>query len=403
MAARTRADSTNVLFSIVAISAFDRLCIAPLLSPIAQDLGVAVSTVTLAATAHFLCYGIFQVSHGWLSDRIGRQKALRIALAIMGLANLACALSPNTGLLILGRAVVGAASGGLVPGALVVIADQPPGRERARRQAVLISALGVGTALSTVAGLGTDTDRWRVVFAATAIACLALIVPITPGSAREATPRPRVLEVLRRPPVRFIALVGIPEGAAIFGFVVFFPLGIEHLGSPPTVAALSTAAVGVGMILGGFLVRRLTGVLDDRALAGGGAALLAIGYALGAVPTTITLFIAATLAGFGQSALHAILQRWASEAAPDARGVSASLFGLGIFGGAGLAALLGAVLPNQFTILFLASTLCSIIAGAVASTRRASPRLTDTAGHPQRTDRSHEDLSPKRDIEAPVE
>lgn len=386
VAARTRVDSTGVLFSIVAISGFDRLCIAALLSPIAQDLDAAVSTVTLAVTAHFLCYGIFQVSHGWLSDRIGRQKALRIALAIMGLANLACALSPSIGLVILSRAVVGAASGGLVPGALVVIADQPPGRERARRQAVLIAALGVGTALSAVAGLGTDGGSWRVVFAATALACLVLIVPIPPGSARRATVRPRVLEVVRRPRVRFIALVGIPEGAAVFGFIVFFPLGIEHLGAPPSVAALSTAAVGIGMIVGGFLVRRLTGVLADRALTAGGAALLAIGYALAAVPSPITLFIAATLAGFGQSALHAVLQRWASEAAPDARGVSAALFGLGIFGGAGLAALLGAVLPNQFTILFLASTLCSIVAGAVASTRGASPRLTDTIRHPQRAE-----------------
>jgi MFS family permease len=98
---RTRTERTSILFSIVVVSAFDRLCVAPLLTPIARDLGAAVSTVTLAATAHFLCFGIFQVSHGWLSDRIGRQRALRIALVVMGLANLACALAPTVGLLIL--------------------------------------------------------------------------------------------------------------------------------------------------------------------------------------------------------------------------------------------------------------------------------------------------------------
>jgi MFS family permease len=173
--------------------------------------------------------------------------------------------------------------------------------------------------------------------------------------------------------VRYIALVGIPEGAAVFGFIVFFPGGIEHLGAPPTVAALSTAAVGAGMILGGFLVRRVTGRLDDRVLTAGGATLLTIGYVFAAVPTVSTLFIAAAFAGFGQSALHAVLQRRAAEAAPDARGVSAALFGLGIFGGAGLAALLGAGLPGRFAILFLVSALCSVVAGAAASARPTTP------------------------------
>lgn len=370
---RARTERTSILFGIVVISAFDRLCVAPLLTPIARDLGAAVSTVTLAATAHFLCFGIFQVSHGRLSDRIGRQRALRIALVVMGLANLACALAPSVGLLIFVRAIAGAASGGLVPGALVIIAEQSPGRERARRQAVIVSALGVGTALSAVTGLAADTGGWRVVLAVTAAVSLALAIPIEPGSTRPAVRRPRVLEVARRPPVRHTALVGIPEGAAVFGFIVFLPGGLEHVGAPPTVAALSTAAVGVGMLLGGFLVRRVTGRLDDRVLTAGGATLLTIGYVLAAVPTVWTLFIAAALAGFGQSALHAVLQRRAAEAAPDARGVSAALFGLAIFGGAGLAALLGAGLPGRFTILFLASALCSAVAGTAASTTPAAP------------------------------
>jgi predicted MFS family arabinose efflux permease len=374
VAADSRVGSTSVLFTIVTISAFDRLCIAPLLAPIAADFGVAVSTITFAATAHFLCYGMFQLCHGWMSERVGRQRALRIALTVLGLGNLACALSPGAAWLVLGRAIAGAASGGLVPGALVSIADQPPGRDRARRQAVLISALGVGTALAAVAGLGSRASEWRIVFAATAVACLALVVPVPVEEGRPATVRSRVLEVARRPGVRFVALVGIPEGAAVFGFVVFFPLAVAHLGLPPEVAALSTAAVGIGMLLGGFVVRRLTGVLADRDLTAAGAALLAVGYGIAALPAASAVFLAALLAGLGQSALHAVLQRWASEAAPDARGISAALFGLGIFGGAGLAALLGAGLPNQFATLFLVSALCAVVAGAVTSIRLSSAR-----------------------------
>jgi hypothetical protein len=87
----------------------------------------------------------------------------------------------------------------------VVIAEQPLGRERAQRQAVIVSALGVGTALSAVTGLAADADGWRVVLAVTAVVSVGLAIPIGPGSTRTTVRRPRVMEVVRRPRVRYIA------------------------------------------------------------------------------------------------------------------------------------------------------------------------------------------------------
>lgn len=379
MSTRTTADRIMALYGVVAVGAFDRLTIAPLLAPIAHGLHATLPAATLAATAYLACYGLAQAGHGWLSDRIGRRRALRAALAMMAVASAASALAPAIGVFIAGRAVAGAASGGLVPGALVLLADHP-GPRTARRQAALISALGAGTGLAAVAGLAGGAGAWRIVFAVTAVACAALIGPVprgNPGAPGRST-RPRVTEVARRPEVRFLALAAVPEGAAVFGFILFFPPALAHLGQSAPIAALSTAAIGAGMLLGGMAVRPLTGKLSDRTLIAAGAALLAAGYAVTTAPNLPTLLTAAALVGIGQSALHATLQRWATQAAPDARGTSTALFATGTFVGAGAAALLGAILPSQFTALFITAAACAAVSGLIAARYRRPADGTTT-------------------------
>jgi predicted MFS family arabinose efflux permease len=367
----TKSGSMPMLYAVVALSGFDRLSIAPLLGSVARDLGSTLPLVTLAATAHFLSYGVFQLGHGWLSDRIGRQRALKVALAIMGLANIAVALAPDVSFVIVGRAIVGAASGGLVPGALLILADQPTGPVRARRQAALMSALGLGTAVAALAGFAEGPVAWRVVFGATAAAAIVLMLFVGPSTPSSVQPsRPSAISVFRRSRVRFIALIAIPEGAAVFGFIVFFPLAAQHAGASVVFAAGTTAAVGIGMIVGGLIVRRMTAVVPDRIIVAAGAAVLAAGYLVGIANFVPSLLAAAALVGVGQTAIHATLQRWATEAAPDARGVSTALFATGTFGGAGLAALVGAGLPGQYSTLFVIAAACTVAAGLVTGLRR---------------------------------
>lgn len=66
--------------------------------------------------------------------------------------------------------------------------------------------------------------------AATGGACL--ITPFRGPEDQPAAAGPGVIDVARRRKVRSIALVAIPEGAAVFGFIVFFPLALQHTGTP---------------------------------------------------------------------------------------------------------------------------------------------------------------------------
>lgn len=100
-----------------------------------------------------------------------------------------------------------------------------------------------------------------------------------------------------------------------------------------------------------------------------GAALLAVGYLLAADMVLAPILAAAAFAGLGQSALHSTLQRWATDAAPDARGLGTALFATGAFGGASLAALAGVLLHGHFLVLFIAGAASASAAGAIAVKR----------------------------------
>jgi MFS family permease len=112
------------LIGLSALSALDRLSVAPLLVPISRSLHTTVEAVTLAATVNFLVFGFMQVPHGQLSDAIGRSRGLRIGLLGLAVGDLVAALAHSFAVLLVGRAIAGAAAAGLVPGALVFIAEQ---------------------------------------------------------------------------------------------------------------------------------------------------------------------------------------------------------------------------------------------------------------------------------------
>ena len=158
---------------------------------------------------------------------------------------------------------------------------------------------------------------------------------------------PGRLAVLTNPQVRVLALVAVPEGAAVFGFIVFYAPALTSAGRSPAISALGVAGVGIGMLLGGLVVGRLTGQIADRRLIAIGASILTVGYLVATDITLPTILAASVLTGIGQSGIHSCLQRWATEAAPEARGVSTALFAAGAFSGAGLAALLGVVIAGH--------------------------------------------------------
>lgn len=103
----------------------------------------------------------FLVTMGTLGDRVGRRKLLLIGGTGFGAASVLAAYSPNAGLLILARALMGVAGATLMPSTLALISNmfQQP-KQRATAIGIWLSCFMGGAALGPVVGGLLLTRFW---------------------------------------------------------------------------------------------------------------------------------------------------------------------------------------------------------------------------------------------------
>lgn len=89
------------------LSFFDRFATAPMLVLITEEEGVSAYSAVQLVTVYVLLYALGQPVWGLLSDRLGRLRVLRLALAGAVLGSLASIAAPGFGALLVARAVTG--------------------------------------------------------------------------------------------------------------------------------------------------------------------------------------------------------------------------------------------------------------------------------------------------------
>ena len=363
------------------ISYGDRFAIAPLLISISRDLNETLEAVTGVASAYLLLYGIMQPVYGVLSDRVGRVRVMRLALAGMGLGNLAAAAAPSVGVLIVVKAIAGAFAGGILPTSLVYVGDRVAFGRRQHVIANVLSAGAVGTVLASVgAGLLGRFATWRLVFVVPGVLALVLAVllgrlPESLGAQRGAGPLTQLRRVGRHPWALFLFVLAVAEGAVILGFVTFLAPALEASGESAAVAGSVVASYGVAVFLAMQLVKRLVASKPIRpaALVAMGGALLFLAYLAAAADQSVAnILTASVLVGAAFAFLHSTLQTWATEVAPEARGTAISFFVTGVFTGAaiGTAAVRGLAGEQRYRTLFLVAAGATVPVVAVAAIGR---------------------------------
>lgn len=360
----------------------DRFAIAPVLVAIADDLHEPLAAVTAVATFYFFFYAALQPVYGLLSDRLGRVRVMRWALAGMALANGAAAAAPGLGTLVAAKAVAAAFAAALLPTSLVYIADRVTFAARQHVVAGLLAAGAIGTTLATVgAGLLAGYASWRAAFAIMALIAvvLAVMVGSVPESLcaeRRAGPLTQIRRVLSRRWALVVIALALAEGATMVGFITFLAPALEAHGESAALAGLVVASYGVAILLGMALLRRVIGATGAPAaalIATGGALLLAAYLTAAADQGPPSILLASVVIGLGYCFLHSTLQTWATEVVPDARGTATSLFVTAVFAGAAIAtaAVSGLADEQRYGLVFLVAAAVTLPVTLVGTLARA--------------------------------
>jgi EmrB/QacA subfamily drug resistance transporter len=124
--------------------------VAPALSTLGRDLNASTGDVSWILTAYLLSASVLTPILGRLGDMVGKRRVLIGVLVVLALGTLLAALAPNLAVLIIARALQGAA-GAILPLSIGIVRDELP-RERVGVTVGLLSAIfGVGAGVGIVA------------------------------------------------------------------------------------------------------------------------------------------------------------------------------------------------------------------------------------------------------------
>jgi predicted MFS family arabinose efflux permease len=322
----------------------------PMLPLLAQAFGTTPGAAAAVITGFAVAYGLLQVVHGPIGDRIGKYRLVVINCALSALGTLACALAPSLELLVTARFLSGATVGAMIPLSMAWIGDVIPYE---RRQSVLARFL-IGQMLgvsfgATVSGFLSEHYGWRAMFFL--LAGLYLLVTLLLWMELRRNPLVRkkgdaaalsiaegfrgMFGLLSRPWVRVMLITVFLEGMLFYGALAFVALHLhQKMGLGLGASGALVTAFAAGGMLYALVSRRMVQRLGETGIALLGGSAISVGYlALLAAQTPWQAVPCLLAAGAGLYMLHNTLQVNATQMAPESRGAGVSLFALCLFSG----------------------------------------------------------------------
>ncbi|MFI1730484.1 MFS transporter [Streptomyces acidicola] len=326
-----------------------------LLPLVSGDFGVTASAASWTVSAATGALALFVLPMSALSERFGRRAVMTASLAVAVTVGLLVPFAPNLGVLVVLRAVQGAALAGLPASATAYLAEEV-------RPKALITAIGLFVAGNSVGGMSgrvitgwvAQEWGWRVavgVIGVVAVGCAVafrLLLPaprhFTPGSLRPRVLARTVRDHLSNPLLRRLYAIGAL-------FMTVFGGVYTVIGYRLTEAPFSLPQGIVGSIFLVYLVGtvsastagKLVGRLGRRGalyLAGGtttSGLLLSLSDALPLVLLGLVLITAGFFAG------HAVASSSVSHTATHGRAQASALYQSAYYVGSSAGSTIGAV------------------------------------------------------------
>ena len=165
------------------LASLDQTIVATALPTIVGDLG-GLDHLSWVVTAYILASTISTPLYGKLGDLYGRKRLFQFAIVVFLVGSALCGISQNMAELIGFRALQGLGAGGLMVGALAIIGDLVPPRERGRYQGYMGGVFALSSVVGPlIGGFFVDNLSWRWVFyvnlpvGAVALVVVAAVLP----------------------------------------------------------------------------------------------------------------------------------------------------------------------------------------------------------------------------------
>lgn len=346
------AAATRRLILILAVcgfaSSFAIRSLDPLVSVIARDLRSDPHTIALLATALAIPYAFIQPILGPVGDALGKERIMKVCLAVLTATLVASALTPDSATLFGLRVLTGAAAGGVIPMVLATIGDRV---EMERRQIAisrfLVAVITGQLSGATLSGFLAGVVGWRGVFALSSALALIGFAAALFGFRRSAAPTAsfdlgvalaRYRAIVSLPRARALFSFVFVEGIVIFGIFPYIAPLLEARGAGgPTEAGIIVAAFAAGGILYSALVTVLLRTLGLTWMLVAAGVFGLIGF-VGIALAGHWIVDAAAMVALGLSfyTLHNSFQTQVTEVAPQARGSAVALHAFSFFCGQAL-------------------------------------------------------------------
>lgn len=336
--------------------------------------------VPLVMTTPALFIALSAPFAGALGDRVGRRRFLLASLVLYGVAGTAGLFASSLVSLLAGRALLGAATAGVMTASTALAAELFAGLDRARFFGQQAAAMSLGGVVSVFSGGILASVHWRAPFVVYALALpLALAVRIavarTPSSReRRAESAPALGPAAREHHAARVLVNALAVCGMAFYFMVHLraPFLLTAYGAGP---ALSGAAVAGTTLFGAFASLSF-GKLSSRRPPGlswlaVSFTVMAAGYlAVGAASSMPVTLAGLALAGVGAGWIMPNLSSWLMSITTDrGRGAAVGALTSSVYAGQFASSLL-AHLPGAGTSVAasfrLAGALLVLVAAACA-------------------------------------
>lgn len=390
--------ATVVFLTAIAPLATDMY--VPAFPQVAADLAATATQVQLTLTTFFVGMALGQLIGGPVSDQRGRRGLLVVAVAVMAVASVVCAVAPTITMMMAARFAQGFAGGWAMVIGRAVIVDLATGARLVRVLNVIAGVGGIAPIVGPLIGaVILQLSHWRVSFwtvaalgAVMVIAVLVAIPETLPPERRHSgglrTFATAGREVLRnRSYVGYLVVSGSAMGA-LFAYVATSAFVLQSMnGLSPIAYSVDFAANAGGMTIAALVAARLAGRIATRtiilvgqiaALAAGIAMLVgALWFDTPLVVAIVCFFVLMTAQGLIGPNGGAL----ASAAVPDHPGTGSAVLGFVQWVAAGtiapIAGLGGEQTALPMALLMIAGAAVSMIGLLVIARPKAASSADD--------------------------